>query len=136
MRPSTLTLGARYVFPVEGPPIADGRLTIEAGRIGRVGPAEKARADIDLGNVAIVPGFVNAHTHLELSPLEAAAGGGPGAGAIEVEIEEEVGWLRRVVGQRRGRSAEALREVVARNLAASVDAGTTLVADTTTAGLS
>ena len=38
MRRGTLTLGARYVFPVEGPPIANGVVTIEEGRIGWVGP--------------------------------------------------------------------------------------------------
>ena len=65
-----MTLAARYVFPVEGPPIADGRLTIEDGRIAWVGPARERAADLDLGNVAITPGFVNAHTHLELSALE------------------------------------------------------------------
>jgi cytosine/adenosine deaminase-related metal-dependent hydrolase len=129
MRPSPLTLGARYLFPVEGPPIAGGRLTIESGRIRRVGPADGGRADLDLGNVAIVPGFVNAHTHLELSPLDP---GGDGPGATEAEI----GWLRRVIGQRRGRSPEMLRDVIGRNLAASLAAGTTLLADTTTAGLS
>ncbi|HMB04106.1 MAG TPA: amidohydrolase family protein [Isosphaeraceae bacterium] len=126
MRPSTLTLAARYVFPVEGPPIPDGRLTIREGRIARVGPAEGHRADLDLGNVAIVPGFVNAHTHLELDALDEAA----------VEGDDEVRWLRRVVGRRRERSESALRATVRRNIEASVSAGTTLVADTTTAGLS
>ena len=42
MRRGTLTLQARYVFPVEGPPIEDGCLTIEQGRIAWVGPAKRA----------------------------------------------------------------------------------------------
>jgi cytosine/adenosine deaminase-related metal-dependent hydrolase len=127
MRSSSLTLAARYVFPVEGPPIAHGRVTIQAGRIAWVGPAKGRRADLDLGNVAITPGLVNAHTHLELAPLEGAARSG---------AEDALGWLRRVVEQRRSRSDEALRAAVGRHLAASVAAGTTLLADTTTAGLS
>ncbi len=45
-------------------------------------------------------------------------------------------WLGRVVEQRRARSEDAPREVVGRNLAASVAAGTTSLADTTPAGLS
>src|SRR3954447_9583798 len=65
MRAPTLTLGARYIFPVEGPPIADGLLALREGRIAWLGPAEGRQADLDLGNVAITPGFVNAHTHLE-----------------------------------------------------------------------
>jgi cytosine/adenosine deaminase-related metal-dependent hydrolase len=127
MRSSQRTLAARYVFPVDAPPIADGRLTIRDGRIAAVGQAKDEKADLDLGNVAILPGFVNAHTHLELSAI---------ARESAVEPENEVRWLRRVVEQRRGRSEEALRAAVERNLAASLRAGTTLIADMTTAGLS
>src|SRR5690348_5871929 len=99
MRPS-LTLAARYIFPVEGPPVEDGLLTIEDGRIARVGPSEGRVYDLDLGNVAIVPGFVNAHTHLELGPLESAAAGGP---------EDQIAWLRRVVARRREQTPQGLR---------------------------
>ena len=126
MRSTTLTLTARYVFPVEGEPILDGALTIEAGRIVWVGPRAERSPDLDLGNVAITPGFVNAHTHLELPSL------GPG----EPRTTDEVDWLRRVVEHRRAGTFEASRAEVERNLAASLRAGTTLVADTTTAGLS
>ncbi|AMV38478.1 amidohydrolase family protein [Planctomyces sp. SH-PL62] len=131
MRRGTLSLGARYVFPVEGPPIADGVVAIEGGRIAWVGPARERTADLDLGNVAIIPGLVNAHTHLELGRL-ADDGAAPPASP-----ENEVEWLRRVMAQRRaGSSEEAYRENVGRNLRESIEAGTTLVADTTTAGLS
>ncbi len=126
MRSTRLTITARYLFPVEGPPIANGLLAIESGRIASVGPAEGRSADIDLGNVAIVPGFVNAHTHLELSPV-----GRGGAGTVD-----EIEWLRKVIDQRRGSTLETLKQAVARNLARSVAAGTTMLADTTTAGLS
>ena len=125
-RPRSLTLAARYVFPVEGPPIADGLLTIEAGRVAAVGPADGRRADLDLGNVAVLPGLVNAHTHLELSPLE-----GPRDG-----VEDQLGWLRRVIAQRRSGTPEGLRASAERHLQAALAAGTTLVADTTTAGAS
>jgi aminodeoxyfutalosine deaminase len=126
MKSRSLTLTARYIFPVEGPPIEDGLLTIESGRVARVGPAEGRHYDLDLGNVAVLPGFVNAHTHLELSPLAGPQG----------TVEDQVGWLRRVIDQRRSGSPEALRDAADRNLRAALAAGTTLVADTTTAGLS
>jgi cytosine/adenosine deaminase-related metal-dependent hydrolase len=129
MRSSNLTLTARYIFPVEGPPIANGLLAIEGGRIASVAPAGGRTADLDLGNVAVAPGFVNAHAHLELSAV--ARDGGRAGGA-----EEQVAWLRRVIDQRRGSTPGSLREAVGRNLAASVASGTTLLADTTTAGLS
>jgi cytosine/adenosine deaminase-related metal-dependent hydrolase len=132
MRASTLTLGARYIFPVEGPPIADGLLSLREGRIAWLGPADGRQADLDLGNVAILPGFVNAHTHLELSPVERGSvpkGASNGA-------EDELSWLRRVVEQRRNGSEESLRSAVGRNLSECVAAGITSLADTTTAGLS
>src|SRR3954462_5777181 len=47
-------------------PIAGGIVTIDRDVIVGVGP--HAGGDVeDLGNVAILPGLVNAHTHLELS---------------------------------------------------------------------
>jgi cytosine/adenosine deaminase-related metal-dependent hydrolase len=128
MRSETLTLRARLILPVEGAPITDGCLSIERGRVGWVGPAEKRKADLDLGNVAIMPGFVNAHTHLELSPLKRAGKNGGDNDAVS--------WLRRVIDQRRGSDPDDLRTAVGRNLDAVLEAGTTLVADITTAGLS
>jgi cytosine/adenosine deaminase-related metal-dependent hydrolase len=129
MRSSRLTLAARTIFPVEGEPIADGLLAIEGGRIASVGPRDGRTADLDLGNVAIAPGFVNAHTHLELSPLAIPS-------SRSDHAEDQVAWLRRVIAQRREGRAEAHCAAVARHLAASIEAGTTLLADTTTAGLS
>lgn len=63
---------ARWICPITGPPVANGWIAIDEGRIAAVGerPGEAPRAPVrDLGNVAIMPGLVNAHTHLELSWL-------------------------------------------------------------------
>ncbi|MEO6810786.1 MAG: amidohydrolase family protein [Isosphaeraceae bacterium] len=127
MRSESFTIAARYVFPVEAPPIEDGLVTIEGGRIAKVGSASGRDHDLTLGNVAILPGFVNAHTHLELSRLNDEAPEG---------VEDQIGWLRRVIAHRREGSAESLLASVRHNLDASLEAGTTLLADTTTAGLS
>ena len=40
MRRGRLTIQARFVYPVEGPPIEDGCLTIEQGRIAWVGTSD------------------------------------------------------------------------------------------------
>jgi aminodeoxyfutalosine deaminase len=120
-----ITLAARYVFPVEGPPILDGSVSVADGRIVRLGPADMGAAvDLDLGNVAITPGFVNAHTHLDLDPIGTTIADGP---------ENEVDWLRKVIASRRiGTGADSAR----RNVKASIREGTTLIADTTSGGQS
>ena len=62
---------AAWVLPVSQPPIRDGWVRTERGRIIAFGPYRRAERrpsdEIDLGSVAILPGLVNAHTHLELS---------------------------------------------------------------------
>ena len=62
------TFTAAWVLPISAPPIRNGFVTLEGDRITAVG--DRAPADVaSLGNVAILPALVNAHTHLELSYL-------------------------------------------------------------------
>lgn len=71
-------LRARWVIPVAGDPIDGGVVSIAGGRIAAVGSAAAshvaASETFDLGDVAILPGLVNAHTHLEFSDLAAPLG--------------------------------------------------------------
>ena len=53
-------------MPIGGRSIAAGTVRVEAGVITAVGPYSGGDVE-DLGNIAILPGLVNAHTHLELS---------------------------------------------------------------------
>jgi 5-methylthioadenosine/S-adenosylhomocysteine deaminase len=59
---------ADWVCPISAPPIRNGRLTVENGRISAVPPREDAQVTRFPG-CAIIPGFVNAHTHLEVTIL-------------------------------------------------------------------
>jgi 5-methylthioadenosine/S-adenosylhomocysteine deaminase len=68
-------LTAEYVLPIAGEPIKEGGVAIESGEIRAVGPAAElvkkfpeARVD-DLGPSAILPGFVNCHSHLEITAM-------------------------------------------------------------------
>ncbi|MDB4913151.1 MAG: amidohydrolase [Gemmatimonadetes bacterium] len=63
---------ARWICPVSSPAIGNGTLVEEQGRITFVGPRADAPPgddDVDLGNVILVPGLVNAHCHLELTAM-------------------------------------------------------------------
>ena len=62
---------ARYVVPITAPAIANGVVGVEGDRIAYVGDASAAPAgtDIDLGEVVLLPGLVNVHTHLELTAM-------------------------------------------------------------------
>jgi cytosine/adenosine deaminase-related metal-dependent hydrolase len=116
---------AAWVLPIAGPPIPDGWVVVDGGRVvavGRRGPAPSGARDEDLGPVALLPGLVNAHTHLELSHLRE-----------RVEPTSEfVTWIRRVMAERRAtpdpRDAEILRGVQIA-IDEAIEAGTALVGD-------
>jgi 5-methylthioadenosine/S-adenosylhomocysteine deaminase len=55
-------LSAEWVLPLDGPPIRGGYVDHDGGRITAVG---EGRADRHFDEAAILPGFVNAHSHLE-----------------------------------------------------------------------
>ena len=62
---------ARWVVPVTTPPIRDGVVVVDGPDIIYVGEAAGAPAgeDRDLGNAVLLPGLINAHTHLELTAM-------------------------------------------------------------------
>ena len=106
------SLRARWVFPVAGPPLKDAAVTIADGRIVAVGNAGNEGPVEDLGDVALVPGLVNAHTHLEFSDL-AQPIGRAGMGTVD--------WLRsvmehRVAAPKRSDAASAISQGLAESL--------------------
>jgi 5-methylthioadenosine/S-adenosylhomocysteine deaminase len=57
---------AEWVLPVDGPPIEGGAVAVEDGLVAAVGTVDEfGPADRRFDESAIVPGFVNAHSHLE-----------------------------------------------------------------------
>jgi cytosine/adenosine deaminase-related metal-dependent hydrolase len=89
---SAVSYRARWVIPVDQPPISGGVVTMAGGRILAVGEKTTDQTPRDLGDVALLPGFVNAHTHLEFSLLERPVGR-PGMPFPD--------WIARVVQQRK-----------------------------------
>jgi 5-methylthioadenosine/S-adenosylhomocysteine deaminase len=58
-------LSADWVVPVDGPPIRDGAVAIDGKRIAAIGPMDELGEGESFPEAVILPGFVNAHTHLE-----------------------------------------------------------------------
>ena len=114
---------ASWVVPIAGRPIRDGWVAIDAGRISGVGQhAKSSPEDRDLGRVAIMPGLVNAHTHLELSHLQHQVP--PSA--------DFVSWIRTVVASRRRDSdphASHIVDGVQNGIDEAVRFGTAVVGD-------
>jgi len=113
------TLKARYVFPVVAEPIVEGTVTILGEQIVAVGSRAVGGQTEDLGNVAILPGLVNAHTHLEFSDLPAPLGR-PGMGFVD--------WIEAVIAFRR-QSSGAARQPVELGLAQCHGLGVTAVGE-------
>lgn len=120
---------ARFVLPIAAPPLRDGWVSVENGRIrgvgrGPIGPGDghESDAEHDLGSVALLPGLVNAHTHLELSYLR-----------DEIPPAAEfVTWIRGVLSARRTISdaeAPAIVDAIRRGIDECVAAGTAAVGD-------
>ncbi len=63
-----MILRADWVVPMDGPPIADGEVQIADGRIVAVRPASGGE-DARHRDAVILPGLVNAHTHLEYAAM-------------------------------------------------------------------
>jgi cytosine/adenosine deaminase-related metal-dependent hydrolase len=69
-----MILRARTILPVSRPPIENGAVAISENRVRAVGlwPDLAPRADgeiLDLGEVILLPGLVNAHCHLDYTDM-------------------------------------------------------------------
>ena len=81
---------AAWVLPIVERPISGGVVSVEGDRVAGVGPYDGGAVE-DLGSVAILPGLVNAHTHLELSWMR---------GQVPPDTSMP-GWARALIGLRR-----------------------------------
>src|SRR3954469_19168854 len=118
---------AAWILPISEPPIRNGWLAVDRGRVVAIGAAGKrvlsdGAQGVELGDVAVMPGLVNAHTHLELSYLRDEV---PPASQF-------VGWIRGVMQARRARpdpSGTEILDAVDAALQECVACGTAIVGD-------
>ena len=120
-----IVYAAKHLLPVASTPISNGAVLVHDGRIvafGRRKDVVKAHpgAEVrDLGEVVILPGLVNAHTHVELSFMN----GVPPAGGTFMT------WLRDLVARRPGIDAGAAAEAATKAIETMVLRGTVAVGD-------
>jgi cytosine/adenosine deaminase-related metal-dependent hydrolase len=91
---------ARSVMPITSKPIDDGAVAVEDSRIAGVGERAALAARFpeasveDFGEAVIMPGFVNAHSHLELTAMR---------GFLEAEEGDFPAWLKKLTIARQER---------------------------------
>jgi cytosine/adenosine deaminase-related metal-dependent hydrolase len=118
---------AAWILPISQPPIRNGWLAVDRGRVVALGSAGKRvlsdRAKVvNLGDVVLMPGLVNAHTHLELSYLRDEV----------APASQFVTWIRAVMSARRERpdpSGKEILDAVDAAVDEAVACGTAIIGD-------
>lgn len=127
----SIILSAETVLPVSSAPLKNGAVLITDGRIREVGDQAEVKErnqsirELDLGRGILLPGFINAHVHLEL-------------GWIKRNIQTFdgfSGWLEQIVTRKReGVSDEELTHSVESGIASLVNSGVTTVGEISSYG--
>ncbi len=122
-------LAARWLIPIEGEPIERGAILIGSdGRLQAVGsdavvphPPQVPAADLE--DAAILPGFINTHTHLELTGFE-----------DRIQEPDFAAWIRQLRQLKTTRTPSEYVEAARQGLAECYATGVTTVADTGDSG--
>jgi cytosine/adenosine deaminase-related metal-dependent hydrolase len=105
---TALAMQADWIVPIDSAPIANGWIVVDTGEIVYVGPELPRRFDgivrIRIEHGAILPGWVNAHCHLEFSDLKTPIALPTGGSLVD--------WLGAVMARRRMNAVDALQELL------------------------
>jgi cytosine/adenosine deaminase-related metal-dependent hydrolase len=115
---------ARTLVTMDGPPIDDGAVAIEGAWIGDAGRFDEVRARnggevADLGEVVLLPGLINAHSHLDYTLLR---------GTIAPQ-RSFADWIRQINGMRREFSEDDFLDSISLGFAEARRWGTTTIAN-------
>ena len=125
-----LLLKSRYLLKDPSTVIDDGAVLIDDGKVKFAGCANDISSHescqiVDLGNSAIVPGFVNTHTHLDLTHLH---------NFIKYN-GDYTEWIRQLVNAKKEWTESEYLSSIRSGIKNSLESGTTTVADITRNGL-
>ena len=107
---------------MQSEPLENGWVECQSGHVMAVGTGPVETEIIELGDVAIMPGLVNAHTHLEFSDLSEPLGD---------SAADFADWIRAVMQYRSATEANDT-SVMSRGLAQSHQGGAAAVGEITT----
>jgi aminodeoxyfutalosine deaminase len=115
---------ADWILPITDEPLRNTWLAVDRGRVVALGrPDDRGGADVvDLGRTVVLPGLVNAHTHLELSYLRNAVH----------PATRFVDWIHQLMARRRefaDPSDPVILHAAREGIRESRAAGTALVGD-------
>jgi cytosine/adenosine deaminase-related metal-dependent hydrolase len=119
-------LAADYVLPITSDPIRDGAVLVDGDKIAGVGARDDlvvAHPDAkvtDFGEAAILPGFINCHSHLELTSMR---------GSLDDVEHDFSAWLLRLNGLRARMSDDDIRAAAVAGAREGASAGVTCFAD-------
>ncbi len=117
---------ADYILEGEGNLLEGHGVLIEDSRIAAIEPSGGLSADAvyDLGRCVVIPGFVNCHTHLELTDL----------GRPVTRRQDLTLWLDEVRELRNGKDDRYLVRSSQKGVEASIEYGTTTLVDHANSG--
>jgi aminodeoxyfutalosine deaminase len=119
-------VAADYVLPVSSDVIERGALAICDGLIADVGSRDHLRRNFpdaefeDFGSAAILPGFVNCHSHLEITSMR---------GALDKVEHDFAAWLLRLTELRAALTDEDLIDAATHGVREGLAAGVTCFGD-------
>jgi cytosine/adenosine deaminase-related metal-dependent hydrolase len=121
------TFRADWVFTGTGSPQRDGVIEVVDREIVSVKAYQSSmKIDIDCGHSLITPGFVNAHTHLDLGALR-------GKLPVSNNFTE---WLEQVIAYRRVNDLAEWDTAIQRGIDEALRTGTTMLGDISVGGRS
>lgn len=119
-------LTANYVLPIASDPLRDGAVAVDGSVIAGVGARDEIAARYpdaevqDFGDAAILPGFVNCHSHLEITSLR---------GALDSVEHDFAAWLLRLNGLRGALSEDEIKAAAVLGACEGAAAGVTCFGD-------
>ena len=114
---------ADWLLPIEGEPIENGAIAFENGRITRVGTSREIGRGRNFPKSVIMPGFVNAHTHLEYVAFTGFGDGLDFGGWISLHLKRKLALsFEEVVSLARLGAAECLASGITTVMDASYSA--------------